>query len=405
MKEKNPTKTVLVAMTGGLESTVAAFLLKKQGYRCIGMGLQLFPADENPGPFEEVMISDLNRVKDICNYLDIPFYAVNASEIFADQVLDPTIGRVLSGQTFEPLIYLNHMLFQVLLEKGKKFQTSLVATGHYAKVLKNQKTGAFELMCANDLEHDQSYLLSRLEQVHLENLILPLSEIRKKEVEKIGELIKVDFLKRPKDKCYQLMRDPRMPKLVEDNSPDDLRKTGTIYEYSLESSVCEHTGIHHFYVGKNNLLGKGDIQIDPLKQVISIVPFKANIFIDYPDRLKYQQAAVTCFTPAKGLDMSLPMSAYVKMSPKGEKHPCRIYFKNNQMLLVDFDQEQPGLLVTGSYLVFYNRQNDKGKILGSGLVDVAGVFDQYNYHTLPSIKEDQDEEEETSKPVNNNLRF
>lgn len=393
MKEKIPTKTVLVAMTGGLESTVAAYLLKKQGYRCIGIGLQLFEQEDYSGPFSEVMISDLNKVKNICNYLDIPFYVVNASEIFSDQVLDPTVGRVLSGHSFEPLVWLNHMIFKVLREKAAKFQTQLVATGHYAKVLKNQKTGSFELMVANDLEHDQSYLLSKLEQVHLENLILPLSEIRKKEVEKIGELIKVEFLKRPKDKCYQIMRDARMVKLVEERTPKDLRKPGTIYDYTNENSICEHDGVHHFYIGKSQLPGKGETEIEPEKQVVSIVPFKANVFIDYPNRLKYQQVAVNQFIPAANLDMSLPISAYVKISPRGEKIPCKINFKNNCIALIEFDSPRNGLLVAGQFMVFYNRQNDKGKILGSAIVEVAGMFDDFNYNTLPRVKEDSDEDD------------
>ena len=408
MIEKSTNKTVLIAMTGGIESTVAAYLLKKQGYKCIGIGLQLFADGEEAGPFADVAVLDLNKIKNICNYLDIPFYAVNASDIFTDKVLDPLVGRILSGQTFEPLVFLNNVLLDVLLEKSKKFQTTLVATAHYAKVLKNQKTGAFELMVANDLEFDQSYSLARLEQRHLENLILPLSEIRKKEVEKISELIKVDFIPRIKSKYAHIMHDPRMSKLVEARSSKDLRRTGNFYDYVTDGSIAEHQGVHHFYVGQANLVldKKNEHQIDPLKQIISIVSYKGNIFIDYPNKLKYQHALVVQFNSATNFDMSLPISCYVKMSPKGEKIPCKLYLKNNNNALVEFDEPRAGLLVSGQFLVFYNRQNDKGKVIGSALVEIGGVFDEYSYNTLPSKKEDDDLEDNRKKPnLNEKLHF
>jgi tRNA-specific 2-thiouridylase len=402
MIEKANSKTVLIAMTGGIESTVAAYLLKKQGYKCIGIGLQLFADGEESGPFADVAVLDLNKIKSICNYLDIPFYAVNATDIFTDKVLDPLVGRILSGQTFEPLVFLNSVLLEVLLEKAKKFQTTLVATAHYAKVLKNQKTGSFELMVANDVEHDQSYSLARLEQHHLANLILPLSEIRKKEVEKISELIKVDFIPRVKSNYDHIMHDPRMSKLVEARSSKDLRRTGNIYDYTTDASVCEHQGIHHYYVGQSNLVldKKKEMEIDPLKQIISIVSYKGNILIDYPDRLKYREILVTGFCPAANLDMSLPMVCYVKMSPKGEKFPCRLHLKNNNMALVEFDEVRPGLLVAGQFLVFYNRQLDKGKVIGSALVEASGMFNERSYNTLPDKKEDSDEETELSSRPN-----
>jgi tRNA-specific 2-thiouridylase len=396
MNENNAGKNILVAMTGGIESTVCAYLLKKQGYKPIGIALQLFEKDVDPGPFSEMIVPDLSKIKDICNYLDIPFYAINAIDIFKDQVVDPAVGRVLSGQTFEPIVFYMKVLIEVMIEKAAKFNTTLVATGHYAKVLKNQKTGNYEIFVANDIEYDQSYVLSRLEEHHLKCLLLPLSEIRKKEVEKISELLKVNYLVRDKKNRAHVMHDPRMKTFVEQFSPKDLRRTGSVYNYSKDTSITEHTGIHQYYIGQKNLELKQDLKIDPEMQIVNIVPYKGNIFIEYPDNLKYKNAIIIRFRASKDLDKSKPISGFIKLGPKAPKEACTIYFKNNEHILIEFTTEQKGLLVPGQFAVLYSRSGEKGKVLGSGLIDVAGMFDKYDYNTLPVRKEGTDDDEDES---------
>lgn len=391
--------TVLIAITGGLESIVAAYLLKKQGYNCIGIALQLFEEDEIAGPFEEMKVTDFSKIKAICTQLEIPFYAVNATAIFKDQVLDFVIGRVLSGQTFEPIVFYTRVLIDVLKEKAQKFNTNLVATGHYAKVLKNQKTGMFEVLVANDLENDQSYLISRLDSAHLDGLMLPLAEIRKSEVEKIGQLIKTDYVKRNKANRAHIMHDPRMIALIESRVPKDLRKAGTLYKYSDDQNFGEHPGIYHFYIGKKGVKLRPEMEIDSELEVVSIVPYKGNVFLGYRDVLKYRHALITQFKPADGLDMSVPIHAYVKKGPAEPKLPCIIYFKNNKTCTIEYKDEQRGLLIPGQFVAFYSREAEKGKILGSGIIEIGGIFANGEYHTLPNkTKKDSSEAEEDLNP-------
>ena len=199
------------------------------------------------------------------------------------------------------------------------------------------------------------------------------------------------------------MHDPRMVNLVEARSSKDLRRTGSIYDYATEGSICEHQGIHHFYIGQTNVMSDKKSehqQIDPLKQVISIISYKGNVFIDYPNKLKYRDILVNQFIPVSQMDASAPIVCYVKIGIKAEKIPCKLYLKNNNMALVELDREYPGLLVSGQYLVFYNRATDKGKVLASALVEAAGLFDETGYNTLPARKEETDESQKESSKKN-----
>lgn len=404
MNTKVQGKAVLVAMTGGVESTVAAYLLKKQGYRPIGIALQLFEPNIDAGPFNDMIVGDMNKIKSICTYLDIPFYAINAVDIFKDKVVDPVVGRVLSGQTFEPIVFYMKVVIEVMMEKAQKFNTNLVATGHYAKVLKNQKTGNFELMVSNEIDNDQSYVLARLDENQLSNLMLPLSEIRKVEVQKIGELLKVEYLTRSKANRAHIMHDPRMKVFVEQYAPKDLRRTGNVYHYSNDSSLFEHSGIHKYYIGQNQLQSGSDLKIDPELQVVSIVPFKGNIFVEYPDELKYKHALILNFQTNNSFDFSKPREAYIKLGPKEEKISCRMYFKNSQIVFVEFNEERKGLLIPGQLAVFYSRSGDKGKVLGSGILEVGGMFDKLDYNTLPKHRKG-DEDEVTYVPIIDKFSF
>ena len=395
MKEK---ETVLVALTGGIESTVAAYLLKKQGYNCIGIAMQLFEENEDTGPFADMIVSDFNQVKAIADYLEIPFYAVNATKIFQDYVVDFVVGRVLSGQTFEPAVFYTRVLIQVLKEKAAKFNTKLIATGHYAKVLRNQKSGKFEIMVANDLVSDQSYLLARLEDEHLDGLILPLSETRKEEVLKISALIKVKYLIRDKKNRAHIMQDPRMIPFIESRVSKDLRKPGNIYRYSDDTTLGEHTGIYQYYIGKKGIKLRLELEIDPDLEVVSITPAKSFIYLGYKNLITYKNALIAQF-PAEGLDMSIPLHVYVKKGPAEPKIPCILYFKNNNLCTIEYKEEQKGLLVAGQFMVFYSREGEKGKIVGSGMVEIGGTFANGDYHTLPkTAKKHEDEEEEDLNP-------
>ncbi|NMA72077.1 MAG: tRNA 2-thiouridine(34) synthase MnmA, partial [Firmicutes bacterium] len=175
---------VLAAMSGGVDSSVAAALLLEQGYEVIGVTMQLWPKDlpihHDGGCCSLSAVEDARRVARI---LGIPYYVLNFQDLFTREVIDPFTREYLRGRTPNPCIWCNDRVkFGALLEKARELDAQYVATGHYAQVAYDPQRGRYLLKKAVDGAKDQTYALYGLTQVQLAHVLFPLGGYTKEEV-------------------------------------------------------------------------------------------------------------------------------------------------------------------------------------------------------------------------------
>lgn len=181
-------KRVLVAMSGGVDSSVAAYLLKKQGYDCIGVTMKLYGNElvERPQGHACCSLEDVENAKQVARRLGIPHYVFNFSEDFETKVIRPFVERYQKGETPNPCIDCNRYLkFDRLLRRANELGCDFIATGHYAQAA--EAHGIRRLEKAVDLERDQSYVLSYTTREQLDHILFPLGKLRKQEVRRIAE--------------------------------------------------------------------------------------------------------------------------------------------------------------------------------------------------------------------------
>lgn len=179
----------LIAMSGGVDSSVAAYLMKERGYDCIGATMKLFQ-NEDIGLSKEhscCSIDDVEDARRVASALDMPFYVLNFSENFKEKVVDKFVSCYENGMTPNPCIECNrHLKFQHLWSKAKELGYERVVTGHYSSIIYNQTTGRFELRKAADPTKDQSYVLYSMTQEQLSHTMFPLGDMTKEQVREIA---------------------------------------------------------------------------------------------------------------------------------------------------------------------------------------------------------------------------
>ncbi len=188
MSDSNNNKTVVVAMSGGVDSSVAALLLHKQGYNVIGVTMRLFPYEDNNASKLNKSCCSLDDVEDarsVCRKIGAKHYFLNFEKEFNEHVINYFVSEYQKGRTPFPCLACNDRLkFDFLLRRAEFLKADYIATGHYATIL--NKDGKFELVKGEDETKDQSYVLFNLNQKIMKKLKLPIGIYSKIKIREIA---------------------------------------------------------------------------------------------------------------------------------------------------------------------------------------------------------------------------
>ena len=178
-------KKVVVGMSGGVDSSVAAAILKEQGYEVIGLFMHNWEEEDDTQVCTAV--TDYEDVKRVCNKLGIPYYTVNFAKEYLDRVFSNFLEEYSKGRTPNPDVLCNREIkFGPFLEYARSLGADYIATGHYARIL-HEESGISRLLKAEDTNKDQTYFLNQLNQDQLRQVLFPLGDMVKPQVREIAE--------------------------------------------------------------------------------------------------------------------------------------------------------------------------------------------------------------------------
>lgn len=253
---KHEPKPIVVGMSGGVDSSMALVLLKKQGWDPVGVSLK-YPVWEDPQNClrenDCCSAESFEIAAAVCKSLGVPYHIFDVTRDFKKEVIDYFLEKLRGHRTPNPCVMCNrHLKFKKLLEWARRHKIDHVATGHYARVRKNPRTKRCELVKARDAEKDQTYSLSFLSQEQLGHVVLPLGDYTKKEVYRMAQKRGfVIFLKRKQSQDFCFVAGSSMGCFLEKeigvNEGPMMDETGMI--------LGKHRGLHFYTVGQRKGLG------------------------------------------------------------------------------------------------------------------------------------------------------
>jgi tRNA-specific 2-thiouridylase len=360
-------KTVVVAMSGGVDSSVAAALLVEQGYRVLGVTLQIWQeaATETKG----AGCCSLGAVEDarrVAAKLDIPFYVLNYQEPFADAVIKPFIEDYRRGRTPNPCINCNrHIKFDALLEKTKALGADKLATGHYARVIFDETLGRHALVRAGNIDKDQTYALYATQQHQLAHMTMPLGDIPDKSITReIARKYGLSVANKPDSQEICFVQGKSYTEFLASEAPE-LVTTGRFVDSSGKLRGT-HEGSAFYTVGQRKRINVGSA----IPLYVLGVDAQSNTVVIGPDEELYSDGCrvedvtwVSLAPPPVGEAVDCQVKIRYNMTPR----PARAVRRSDETLSVTFTE--PLRAVTpGQACVLYGVGDYDGYVLGGGTI-------------------------------------
>ena len=364
MIKVNKNKTVVIAMSGGVDSSVAAALLKEEGYNLIGITMKTWGYDDIPEKDSGCCsLETIYSARNVAQNLGFNHYTLDFTEKFNEVVISNFISEYLKGNTPNPCVLCNKSIkWGALLEKAESLGADYIATGHYSRVNFNENSGRYYVSAAADMKKDQSYALWRVSQYALGKTLFPLGKYDKTEIRNLAREMGLKPADTPDSQEICFVPNDNYRDLIELRNPGLNEKlSGGDLVYN-EKKIGEHKGYPYYTIGQRRGL---NVAVGKRLYVSKIDANNNVVFVDEEESL-YNSEFVT-----KEINLMLmekiekPIKAKVKIRYNDIGHEAVIEQTDTDKIRVVFEQPQKAI-TPGQSAVFYEGDD----VIGGGIISV-----------------------------------
>jgi len=372
-REETQRGLIAIAMSGGVDSSAVAAVLQEQGHPIVGLTMQLWnqrrlPELQGEGPKQHrcCSLDDVYDAKRVAQHLNFPHYVVNFEQQFEQRVVRPFVDQYLAGRT--PIACTNcntDVKFEPLLRMARQIGAERLATGHYARIRRNEQTQRWELLRARDESKDQSYFLWGLSQEQLSRSEFPLGELTKDEVRALARRTNLPVAEKPESMELCFVPTGNYVQFIQAYSKDaGISLSQSEGEIVTEDGtiVGHHNGVHNFTIGQRK--GLGFAAGKPL-YVLSIDPENNRVVVGDDDALRTTTFEVEDVNWLSIEKPASPIRAQVKIRHKHEPAPATVEAFGDSRARITFDTPQRAI-TPGQGAVFYDNDNDR--VLGGAWI-------------------------------------
>jgi len=351
-------KKVMLGMSGGVDSSVAALLLLEMGYEVIGVTLKMWSPKEGcntQGSSSCCSLLDIEDAKNVANKLGIAHYVLNAKLEFDSYVIQRFISDYLNGRTPNPCIYCNkYIKFDLMLKKALSMGTDYIATGHYARI--QPQGDRFLLKTSLDPFKDQSYVLYNITQSQLQRTLMPLGNFTKQQIRKMAKEAGLVVASKPDSQDICFVHNNDYAKFIKEYSSNPV--TPGYFVDSNGGKLGMHKGIIYYTIGQRRGLG---IALGKPMFVTKINAATNTIVLGEPFLSKKLIANELNWISIKNLNEPMKVEAKIRYSAKRASATIAPLSNDNIEVIFDFPQRS---ITPGQAVVFY----DTDTVIGGGTI-------------------------------------